>query len=405
MRKNYQYLAVILFTVTLISCNEDVETPAIQFDQKVVASATSATIVFDGQDDLSQFDEVGYLLGRNKELTVEESQKLIFDSRLGSSQRVIAEGLLPEQNYFFSFYTVVGESVRVYESSSFTTYKRDTWVKRAVHPLQEAIGSGYHIFKAGQRFYVGGGTDRSDRYVDYLYEYDYATDSWSKMANSPTAIRASFVSSTEIGSGKAIVLSSSIDMKSNHAYLYNSSTDRWSPTNTMSDTLYFEPNFSSVLFTSGKNTYFIGSGMTKEERSSTYNMLYQYDSADTSWKALVSYGYMEMYYPKAVEVDGHIYFASRNIRNEIHRLDIASGSMTEQALRIPTDGFYINDMISWKDGFIAVQGDNIFYYDVTENDWLKLPQGDFGNISKVLVEGDGLFVYDKSNDCFIEYLP
>ena len=406
MNKTYQYFVSMLLAVAFFSCSEETELPIVQFEQRAIVNATSASLLFDSQQDLSQFDEIGYLIGENEDLVFGEAERVMLDKSSGDSRHAFAEDLLPEQTYFFSFYTVVDGAIKVYEATSFTTYKKGSWVKRAIHPSQEDIGSGHYMFRTKQGFYIGGGTNRSDGYVDYLYRYDWSVDKWSKKANSPTEMRGSLVSSTKVSDNEAIILTSDIGGNGNPAYLYNSLTNKWTSTNAISDTLYFEPNLSSVLFTADKNAYLIGSGETKrKDYRDKYNMVYQYDSTSMSWVVLANYDNMEMYYPKAAVFNERIYFASRNIRNEIHNLDIGSGSIILKALRIPTDGTYINDMIRWKDGFVVIQDSSIFYYNPVENDWLELPQGDFGNIKRIFVEGDRLFLYDVSNSRFVEYLP
>ena len=364
MIKTYQHFVFILITLASFSCSEETELPTVQFEQRAVVSATSASLLFDSQHNLFQFDEVGYLVGESEELMFDEAKKVVFDKGSGDSQYAIVEDLAPGQTYFFSFYTVVGGAVKMYEAISFTTHKKGTWAKRTIYPQHEDMGSGYHIFKAGNNFYFGGGTNRSDRYVGDLYEYSPNLDRWIKKNNIPQNMYgAEFTSGTETSEGKAIVLTDNNSLQANFAYLYDSNTDSWNPISTISDTLHFEPIFSSNLFTIDQQAYLVGYSQIKVTGRSNYEV-YRYDEAGAFWKLVTKHTGMEMYYPKVAEVDGQVYVASRSIRNEIHRIDLASGSTTANYLAVPTEKAFISDIARWKNGLVVNQGQITFYYDI-----------------------------------------
>jgi hypothetical protein len=100
----------------------------------------------------------------------------------------------------------------------------DHWVSKRQAPHFHRKGSGGAI--AG-KFYVAGGRDSVGGLVTALDVYDPATDTWKTLA--PLPIGGHNIGAVIQGKLFVIVTTESNDQLTNHAYVYNQTTNKWNP--------------------------------------------------------------------------------------------------------------------------------------------------------------------------------
>jgi hypothetical protein len=353
------YLLAVLFSIFLTSCSKTIEEPALVFSQEVVnIGTTSANLVYKGYLNTSNFDKVGFVIGTVQEISLSNSMELPLVIPDGLSPYSKADNLNPDRQYFFSFFTIKGDMVKIYPSKSFTTHKSNSWVSRARHPLAETLKSSTHGFSIGDKIYLGWGRNNADQHLSSFYVYDPAKDQWNRKGNIPEATqRLMRFDATSLENGKAFIAFMNDNTQENIYYIYDESLDNWSMQNTISNVMYFTPGSNCKLFYHAGKAYQIGNGYSKVNSTEyAFRKIYEFNPVLNSWKEHVSHGYMSMSNPQVVVIDENIYVSSQSDKNEIHKVNLASGGTSHVVTSLPTTSTSLGiKMTRWKDGFIARQ--------------------------------------------------
>ncbi|MGB3781323.1 MAG: hypothetical protein WA960_23355, partial [Tunicatimonas sp.] len=357
------------------------------------------------EQDLVIFDEIGFLVGVSEELTMEDSQ--IVPLRQDPEDEYmfgVALDLLPGKQYFYSLYTKQGGSIKIYDPLSFVTHQHNVWAKRASY-TQGDNTKGFHHFMAGTQFYRWAEANSG---TSYLQKYNPMMDRWTtKSTIIPSEVaHAEFVNATSIGENKALFMTFDSSKKVNYMYLYDAQTDRWASTNTVTDTLYFESVLENNLCSDYDHAYLTGFGRTRNEpyRFPWGNKVYSFNLESETWEQIAEHQSLEMYYPLSIEVHGYIYLINRSIRKNIHRIDPHFKYMVENFTEIPAEGNYVRGITGWKHGIVTSLDGVVHYYNIEKNDWTILGGYDYKNISTIFSSNGSLFLYDKKQNVYLEYI-
>lgn len=148
---------------------------------------------------------------------------------------------------------------------------KDSWTQKADYPGGHRDGLG--VFVAGNKAYVGGGSDNVYVYSQF-YEYDPSNDMWTQKANIPESGDI-FPSMFTIGNyGYAVCGAGASEYTD--LFQYDPSSDSWSGLNSFPG----EARQAAVSFVSNGKAYV---GLGQSGYSKNYADMYSYDPVKDEW--------------------------------------------------------------------------------------------------------------------------
>ena len=165
----------------------------------------------------------------------------------------------------------------------------DTWTKRADFAGSAKGIYGMAPFVIGQKIYVAGGVNATDfKVVTWLWEYDVATDKWTKRKDLPGAARANMAGFAVGGKGYVVFGSngggsSEADYPERSAtYQYDPTTDNWTKQanypGVPRGANFTNKEYNGVVLTIGGRP-FVGGGT-----GSGFRDWYEYKPATNAWE-------------------------------------------------------------------------------------------------------------------------
>jgi N-acetylneuraminic acid mutarotase len=220
--------------------------------------------------------------------------------------------------------------------------KADSWTQKANFGGTARMGAIY--FSIGNKGYIGSGTDQypSYHFVNDIWEYDQATNTWTQMADFPgtaryTALAFALGSKGYVGTGWN-------GSFFNDLWQYNQTTNNWTQKGNFPG-LPRQGVFTRVL----NNKVYAGMGANS---SNFFNDFYSYNDTTDTWTPLASFPGAARVLPFSFDINGKIYVGagtgpSFSVMNDFWEYDPANNIWTQKtnfpgAPRFATVYFSIN---------------------------------------------------------------